>query len=53
MKCKHCGSENMVVFTKKTGIRNSLYCGDCLSFQKFLIKEEQKFFDFESNKIKK
>jgi len=44
MKCKKCGSENMVLIEKTTGVHNSLYCSDCLAFQKFLSKKDAKFY---------
>jgi len=44
MKCKKCGSEKLVLIQKTSGIHNSLYCDDCLSFQKFLSKKDTEFF---------
>jgi len=44
MNCKKCGSRNLVLIKKTTGMRNSLYCDYCLSFQKFMTKEETELY---------
>ena len=44
MKCKKCGSKNLVLIKKINGIHNSLYCDDCLAFQKFLSKKDSEFY---------
>jgi len=44
MECKNCGSKDLVMIEKPRGIHNSLYCGVCLTFQKFLSKRDVGFF---------
>jgi len=42
MKCKKCGSDNLVIVP--AGPHQKLICGDCLAYQKFLSKAEAKTF---------
>ena len=42
MKCTKCGSTNLVLVT--SGPHEKLICGACLTFQKFLSKEDAKTF---------
>ena len=40
MKCKDCGSENLKL--RKVEPHIELFCGDCLTFQKFVTKADYK-----------
>ena len=45
MKCKKCNSENLIVKQEKFKdhtIHERLICGDCLTFQKWLPKNQAK-----------
>jgi len=44
VECKKCGSKELILIIKKRSDINYFYCGRCLTFQKFLNKEEAKKF---------
>jgi len=43
MRCKKCGSKNLIIV--KSGPHNKLVCADCLAYQKFLSKAETQTFE--------